>query len=348
MRRSTGITVTAVLAFVGGGFTVLVALGTALMSVLMSNSRASYALPRSFLLLAVVYYSGAAFWAIATGVGLLRLREWSRISQLIFSTLLVLGAIGTVSVMFFIHFPAPPTDANPAFTAQIMSGVKVATVIFYGMLGALGAWWLYYFNTSSIRAQFRVPRFIPAPAFSAATTPAFNVPPGTPADSFILPPPATTSTRPVSISVIAVLLLVGSAMMPLSLLYRAPVLLFGFLVSGWRAYVIVALLGLANLAAGVALLKLKPWARILAICVVTFSLLNILLTVFLPGSQSRWDQAMQVMINKWRMPAPITMPHLPVWLMLLSAVPIALAELYFLITQKPAFSTQPQNHLSAQ
>ena len=75
MRRSTGITVTAVLAFVGGGFTVLVALGTALMSVLMSNSRASYALPRSFLLLAVVYYSGAAFWAIATGVGLLRLRD---------------------------------------------------------------------------------------------------------------------------------------------------------------------------------------------------------------------------------------------------------------------------------
>ena len=348
MERSTGITVTAVLAFVGGGFTVLLALGTALMAGLMSKSLASPALPRSFLLLAVVYYSGAAFWAIATGVGLLRLREWSRISQLIFSTLLVLGAIGTVAVMFFIHFPAPPNDANPAFTAQIMSGVKAATIIFYGMLGVLGVWWLYYFNTSLIRAQFRAPRFISAPAFSAATMPAFNVPLGTPPGSFILPPPATASTRPVSISVIAVLLLVGSASLPFSLLYRAPVLLFGFLVSGWRAYLIVAVLGLANLAAGVGLLKLKPWARILAICIVIFSMLNILLTVFLSGSQSRWDQAMEVMINKLGMPATITMPHLPVWLMLLSAIPIAFAELYFLITQKPAFSTQPQNHLPAQ
>jgi hypothetical protein len=347
MQRSTGITVTAVLAFVGGGFAVLVAICTALMSVLMSEGREMRWSWGSFLWLAVVYYSGTAFWAIATGVGLLRLREWSRISQLIFSTLLVLGTIGTVAVMFFIHFPAPPNDANPAFTAQIMSGVKAATIIFYGMLGALGAWWLYYFNTSSIRAQFRA-RFIPAPAFSAAAIPAFNVPPETPQGSFILPPPATTSARPVSISVIAVLLLAGSAMMPLSLLYRAPLLLFGFLVSGWRAYLIVALLALTNLAAGVGLLKLKPWARILAICIAIFSVLNILLTVFLPGSQSRWDQAMQAMMEKWGTPAAITLPHLPVWLMLLSAIPIAFAELYFLVTQKPAFSAQPQNHLTAE
>jgi len=34
--------------------------------------------------------------------------------------------------------------------------------------------------------------------------------------------------------------------------------------------------------------------------------------------------------------------------MMLPAVPIALAELYFLITEKAAFSTQPQNHLPAQ
>ena len=137
-------------------------------------------------------------------------------------------------------------------------------------------------------------------------------------------------------------------MMPLSLLYRAPLLLFGFLVSGWRAYLIVALLALTNLAAGVGLLKLKPWARILAICIAIFSVLNILLTVFLPGSQSRWDQAMQAMMDKWGTPAAITLPHLPVWLMLLSAIPIAFAELYFLVTQKPAFSAQPQNHLTAE
>ena len=344
MQRSTGITISAILVFVGSGFTLLPAFVAAFLAAFAHTSRASHFLPKPLLWVGAIVYLGLATWGIATGVGLLRLREWSRVSQLIFSALLVLAVVGAM-MLPFINFPVPPNDPDPEFTRRVMSSMKIGLAGFYGVLASLGAWWLYYFNKGSVRAQFRSAQFQAAPVLGVALPESVHP---TPPHSFIVPPPAATSARPVSISVVAVLLLVGSAMLPLSLLYRAPVWLFGFFVSGWRASLIVALLGLAHLAAGVGLLKLKPWARILAICIAIFSLLNILLTVFLPGSQSRWDRAMQAIMDKWGMPATITMPHLPVWLMMLPAVPVALAELYFLITEKAAFSTQPQNHLPAQ
>jgi hypothetical protein len=343
MQRSTGITVTAVLAFVGSGFALLAAFGVALVSVILPASRAAYGPPRTVLLIGVIYYLAVAAWGISTGVGLLKLREWARISELIFSALLVLGVGAGVAVLF-IPFPTTPNDANPALTAHVMSFTRIGMAAFYGLLAVLGAWWLYYFNQSSIRAQFRAPQ-VPAVALTATALPAFGVPPAPPLGSFVLPPPADTPARPVSISIIAVLLLFGAAMMPLSLLFRTPLLFFGFLLSGWRGYLLALALSATNLAAGVGLFKLKLWARTLAICATIFNILNVTFTVLLPGSQSRWDQLMQSTYEKWGLPSNIPVPHFPLWLTMLPGIPFALIELYFLITRKPAFLPQTEPRL---
>jgi hypothetical protein len=341
MQRSTGITVTAVLAFVGSGFTLLGALGVALMSAVLPASRAAYGPPRTFLLLGVIYYLAIAAWGIVTGVGLLKLREWARISELIFSGLLVLVGVGAGVAMLFIPFPTLPNDANPALTAQIMSFTKVGIAASYGFLAVLGGWWLYYFNQSSIRAQFRASQF-PSSELTATALPAFGTPPEPPLGSFVLPPP-NTPARPVSISIIAVLLLLGAAMVPLSLLSRTPLLFFGFLIGGWRGYLLALALSAANLAAGVGLFNLKLWARTLAICVTIFAILNATFTVFVPGSQSRWDQAMQAIYEKWGFPSNMPVPHFPLWLTMLPAIPFALIELYFLISRKPAFLARAED-----
>ena len=344
MQRSTGITISAILVFVGSGFTLLPAFVAAFLAAFAHTSRASHFLPKPLLWVGAIVYLGLATWGIATGVGLLRLREWSRVSQLIFSALLVLAVVGAM-MLPFINFPVSPNDPDPEFTRRVMSSMKIGIAGFYGVLASLGAWWLYYFNKGSVRAQFRSAQFQAAPVLGVALPESVHP---TPPHSFIVPPPAATSPRPVSISVVAVLLLVGSAILPVHMIIGTPVLLFGFLLSGAPAVLLAVLTCAANAAAGIGLFKLKLWARNLAIGLVLFAMLNILLTVFMPGSQSRWDQAMQTISEKWGTPSTTPPPHIPLWLTMLSSVPVVFLELYFLITRKPAFSTQPQNHPPAQ
>jgi hypothetical protein len=335
MKRSTGITASAVLVFIGSGFTLLIAFMVALVFMLLQTSRAGHTLPKSLGWFGVLFYGALSAWGIATGVALLRLREWGRISQLVFSAFLAVSGLVGAFVMLFIDFPTPRNDANPALTHQIVPFVKFGTVAFYAALGMLGVGWLYYFSQRSIRAQFGAPHDFVSPP------PAFAVPDGTPVGSFVVPPPATTPSRPVSISIIAVFMLLGAAVLPMNLLYGAPLLFFGFMISGWRAVLLAGSMSAVSLAAGIGLFKLKLWARTLAIGFAIFGLLNSLITVVIPGSQSRWDQAMQSILEKWAIPTNTPMPHFPLWLSLAPVIPVVLVELYFLITRKPAFLPRP-------
>ncbi|HEY0701766.1 MAG TPA: hypothetical protein VGD60_03270 [Candidatus Acidoferrales bacterium] len=330
MQRSPGITVSAVLIFVGSGLTLLVALLAALSIALLHATKSPQGPPSSVIGLSAFFYLGLSAWGIASGVSVLRLREWARISVIIFAAFLALGAFGAVAMMPFMPLP-PSGDADSASMFKLFIH---GTEIFFSALGALGVWWLYYFNKPSIRAEFRQPQSL------AVAIPGFAIPPGSPVGGFVVPPAATSPARPVSISVIAAMLLLGAAMLPINLLYRTPLMFFSYLISGWHALVFGALLSVASLAAGVGLFKLKLWARTLAIGIAIFGVLNSLASILIPGSQSRWDQAMQASLDKWGVRPGMSMPHLPVWLPMLSVLPIALIELYFLITRKPAFLAQ--------
>ena len=130
-------------------------------------------------------------------------------------------------------------------------------------------------------------------------------------------------------------MLIGVLSILMTFVFRAPVLMFGFLFSG-RLLVVAPLLA-AQFAAGVGLLKMKLWGRTLAICVLFFGMLNIVITILVPGSQSRWDQAMQTIYSQWGFPSFVPQFHFPIWLITVPAIPIFLIELGFVITQKTAF-----------
>ena len=68
-----------------------------------------------------------------------------------------------------------------------------------------------------------------------------------------------------------------------------------------------------------------------------FGMLNIASTILVPGSQSRWDQAMQTIYSQWGFPSLVPQFHFPIWLITVPAIPIFLIELGFVITQKTAF-----------
>jgi hypothetical protein len=316
MRRSAGITISAVLALVGSGFVLLlvglVVLGLEIGALTQLPRKASY-----YPAFAALFYGGLAAWGMATGVGLLKLREWARISLLVFAGLLAFGAIVAAVAFLFIPMPVSQNDPNPQLTAQIIPLLRVSSAILYGGFGALGVWWLFYFNKHSVRDEFR---------YGQPVNPVLR--------SFGGP---MSHSRPVSISIIGAFMLIGVLSILMTLLFRAPLLMFGFFFSGWNAVLVAVPFLLAQFVAGLGLLRMKLWGRALAIYVLLFGLLNVIVTALVPGSQSRWNQAMQTIYARWDLPSTIPQLHFPIWLITLPAVPVFFIELWFVITRKQAF-----------
>jgi hypothetical protein len=143
--------------------------------------------------------------------------------------------------------------------------------------------------------------------------------------------------RPVSISLIAALFLLGLLFIPLAPLMGTPFILFGKIFYGWHGLLAAAPLLACYAGSCYGLLKMRLWGRTLAILTLLFSAANSALMWILPGSQQRFDDLMQQQVAKWGMPANIAMPHFPAALMALGGVPVLAIELFFLIKEKPAF-----------
>ena len=148
MKRSGGVTASAIATF-GGSLIFLLLAGSLFAGrsfakwppEMASFMRASY-LIGGIILLAL--FAGG----IATGIGLLRLRLWARLSILVFSGALVL--IFGFSAVTIVSTPFPQTGAQPAVAA----GMKAGITAFYGIFALLGAGWLYFFNRKSVNQQF--------------------------------------------------------------------------------------------------------------------------------------------------------------------------------------------------
>ena len=98
-----------------------------------------------------------------------------------------------------------------------------------------------------------------------------------------------------------------------------------------------------QMAAGVGLLKLKNWGRLVAISLQVFGLLNSLLTFGVPANRMKFQQIMDSMMASMNAQGPQTAPIVfSAWIGLIGAIPILLI-LSFLITQRQAFAAAGQN-----
>jgi hypothetical protein len=162
MNRSAGVTANAVIALLGSVLTM--ALGAlmfvAMVFALQSTPTAppkDFPLPavylKAFMMLMPLVYVLPAIWGICTGIGLLRLKNWARISIIVFGGLLaffgVFGAFGAL-IISLVKLPNTP-EVDPA----AMTVVRVFMVFFALVELGLGAWWLYFFNRSTVKSQFQ-------------------------------------------------------------------------------------------------------------------------------------------------------------------------------------------------
>jgi hypothetical protein len=142
MNRSVGVTVIAVLALLGSGLTLLMGI---LMAVVMAVAPvptqpefpASPAFLKVMLLAASLVYVLPAVWGILTGIGLLRLKNWARISIIVFSVLLTLmGGFTALTALLIPFFPIPTGTVD----TSVMAVMRVSMGVFCLAQLGIGIW----------------------------------------------------------------------------------------------------------------------------------------------------------------------------------------------------------------
>src|SRR5271170_4671773 len=137
MHRSIGVTLSAVLVSFGSGVTLLLGAGMVLALRFAPTAPNAPGLPagllHAMLAMIVVMTLGFGAWGIASGVGLIYLRGWARISMLVFSGLMVFFCLP--QMLIFPFFPFPNNGNLPANFGLFM---KIGMTVYYGLFAALG------------------------------------------------------------------------------------------------------------------------------------------------------------------------------------------------------------------
>ncbi|MBZ5668004.1 MAG: hypothetical protein LAO30_25895 [Acidobacteriia bacterium] len=322
MKRSVSVTVVAVLSLLGSLLTL--AIGSLMAIALVITGKSNPALKEPFavagMLVGMFFLIVPAIWGLATSLGLFRLKRWARLSILVFSVLLVLMGVFSAPMLLLIPLPQAP-EADPQVTTYIRFGLAG----FYALLAAIGIWWFILFTRRSVREQFGV-----YPSMVAV-----------PIDSVDFRPPK----RPISITVIAWLMIVGAAFAPFNFWLHPPIPFMWAMLSGLPAALYTGFHALLAVYVGIGLLRLKPLCRTIAIYLYSFFALNSFVFYTAPGRDARIHALMN-----WG-PAFLPHPdfHLPTAIFLmfsLVGLGFVFVLIYFLVTSKPAFEDAPGNPAS--
>jgi uncharacterized membrane protein (DUF2068 family) len=322
MKRSTGVTVSAILVFLGSGLTLVFGALMAFAIVFMPRTPAQPPFVRYALAFMIVLYMAFAIWGIASGVGLLLLKRWARISMIVFSCILLFFTVPALVIVPFLPMPRPPDSAG-----DIVLAMKIGMSVFYGIFAAIGGGWLYFFNRKSVKEQFSRPAEV-----VDSTAPAFP-----------------RVKRPLSISIIGWLLAATSVLALPTPLLGFPMLFMGFLVTGWKVTLFMLTWCIVQGIAGVGLLRLRSWGRTLSICLFSFGLLNVAAMAVRPGAITRLEQMNADM--QARMQAKMGLPptglptafppqftHVFMWFGVVFGIGFTALQLWFVITRKDAFT----------
>ena len=368
-NRSAGITVIAILQIIGSAILLALAAFMAFAMIMATPPANDPRLPRMyFTVMRVVlplFYAVPAAWGIITAVGLLQLKNWARISTIVFSILLMMfGAFGILMSMVFFLKPPPTPGVDP----KMFSIIGAFTAAFALAQSAVGIWWMIFFNRAGVKAQF-LPQPFPYPPIGQGATPyaidmphsatppppSLTTPTGvaTPADVASLPAPPITApqrpARPLSISIIAWLFLVGCFLIPFSILLHAPAIVFTAVLTGWPATIYLLLFAGVHIYVGIALLQMKPAGRLVGMGYYIFSLLNVAVFYLAPGRSARIARFLEIeqSVFPWmrspQMDSPFAANVMPfVIIGVIGGLAFSLVVLYFLAAAKPAFDSAAQ------
>jgi len=232
-----------------------------------------------------------AVFGIFVGVGIVRRRNWARISILVWGGFMAVVSLLTIPVLFFVFSAMPGMMPKEVDAAPVISVMKWISVLFYGIPLGVGIWWLVLFTRPRVAAAFS------DPAGLAPYPPTMDV------SGFPLPRPTATASLspkpacPLPLMILAGFLIFSAFFMVLLVLAPVtgamPFFFFGHFYSGLTAKVILGLLGLIFGAAGVGMIKVKPWALHTILVLQCVFLINGIMSVRNPRFLVVMHEAMQ-------------------------------------------------------
>jgi hypothetical protein len=190
----------------------------------------------------IAFFAGLAIFGIFTGVGVLRLKNWARISALVWSGITAAICGFGLAFLTFIPLPTPASSPTPV---SIMTLVRVTTGLFYAVPLGIAIWWLILFNRKAISAQF---------VASGVDIPL---------DASGFPTQTTSDARPalpLPITVVAVFLLLSLFSVFLLPFVHMPMVLFAHAFRGPAGTAVWMTTCLLSTTAGIGLLRRKPWS----------------------------------------------------------------------------------------
>jgi len=199
----------------------------------------------------------------ATGIGLIRLWRWARYATIVFGACVVLFSVLSAATILLMPMPTRPPGATGP---DVPAGFRIAMAGFYGVCGLAGGWFVFFFMRAKTVAQFD--------GGTAGAGP---------------------RVRPLSITIIAWLMIVSGAMMLPSLaFFRLPAMFLGLVLTGGAAKAFYAVFLIAYVAIGIGLLTHTARTLMPAIILNGINMLNAVV-LFVPSIWTRYDEAMAAM-----------------------------------------------------
>jgi hypothetical protein len=243
-KRSAAVTAAAVVAILSGALLVVGFLIAFLGTLLIKLPGASSELPpsvRTFGLATQGFVICLSLFGVATGIGLICLRKWARISILIWGGFCAF--FGVIGIPIALLIPFSPTPNAPNLPPDSMQAVRWILLAVYSVPLLIGIWWLILFNRKSVKAQFAAQE-------------------GS-GDLSLPPKPAC----PLPIALLAwfyIASILNLVFLPL-LSFHVPLFVFGRVLPGRTGGTVLILTSVAYAIAGIGLLKLKPWSYSLTV-----------------------------------------------------------------------------------
>lgn len=306
MNRPVGVVVAAVLMLVGSvldlGMGALTWFSFRMMQSLPEGQAQPGALPGFLIATTLTIFFGSAAWGLATGIGLLLMKRWARISAIVIASFLAL--FGALCLPLVLVVPMPQLPGAESY----LLFVRVVVGVFYVLLLAIGVWWLVYFNRRKVREAFAGGMPVEEPA----------------------------SQRPLSIAIIAWILVSSAPLMPFLVLLKFPAPLMGFTLTGRAALLTYLAFGVAGTLAGYWLLKMKPQGHTLTVGYFLFGLINGMVNCAVPGTLERMKQMFLESLSM-QLPREAMPPEPPIWVSIFISVLCMAVPLYFLFTRKKSY-----------
>jgi hypothetical protein len=282
ITRFAGITVSAVIAILGSIVSILGGFLMAISWVAMRSAPQAPTQPVSpippvaTLAILAMIYGALGAWGITSAVGLLLRRNWARLCFVIFGGLLAFfsfcGAAGSLLVAFVVPATTPlPDNVSEGVFRGLFAGAAAISMVCLG----IAIWWLVYFNRSAVKASFV--------GDAAASHP---------------------RRLPLAVSIVAWLLIAGSVTAAVEMLFPYPLLIFGIVLRGWAASLLLALFAAIGLAAGIGMLKKRIEAHSLAVGYLGFGLANAASYIVVPGSFARLQELAREAQGNQALPLP--------------------------------------------